>query len=139
VSYWLVWESLRFFFLWLGESLSSLVVSLFLRAFFLSHCWWRYRNKMFVFSVVMICSDGWSFVGRYTCGFLDEVRHPSAWNRLKFISSKTGNPFRYSDVDIIWSDCESKWRPNYMRFSDQFNWFQCLLDICIDVLFIITK
>jgi len=99
-------ESLRFFLraFWASLSLSSLVVTRFFSAFFLSHCWWRYRNNMFVFSVVIICSDGWSFVGRYTDGFFDEVRQPSDWNLVKFWTSNTGSPFRYSDVDIVWKD-----------------------------------
>lgn len=58
--------------------------SRFFAAFFLSHCWWRYRNKMFVFSVTMICSEGYSRVGRYTEGRrFDALHTESAWNLLK--------------------------------------------------------
>lgn len=58
--------------------------SRFFAAFFLSHCWWRYRSKMFVFSVTIICSDGYSRVGRYTDGRrFDALHTESAWNLLK--------------------------------------------------------
>lgn len=41
---------------------------------------------MFVFSVTMICSDGYSRVGRYTEGRRFEALHTeSAWNLLKLL------------------------------------------------------
>lgn len=70
----------------LSPSASTCSWSLFLAAFFLSHCWCRYRRRMFVFSVTMICSDGYSRVGRYTEGRRFEALHTeSAWNLLKLL------------------------------------------------------
>lgn len=57
----------------LGDvSLSRLarLQSRFFVVFFLSHCWCKYLNKIFVFSVVITCSAGWSFVQMYTEGRL---------------------------------------------------------------------
>lgn len=52
---------------------------------------------MFVFSVTMICSDGYSRVGRYTDGRrFDALHTESAWNLLKLFLLQTGSPFRKS-------------------------------------------
>lgn len=70
-----------------SSGVSRFMWSLFFWEFFLSHCWWRYLRRMLVFSVTIICSDGYSFVGRYTDGRLTQVRLPlSVWNRAKLFS-----------------------------------------------------
>lgn len=75
--------------------------SRFFAAFFLSHCWWRYRSRIFVFSVTIICSDGYSLVGRYTDGRrFDALHTESEWNLVKLFLLYTGNPFRKSPFSI---------------------------------------
>lgn len=92
--------------------------SRFFGAFFLSHVWCKYRNKMFFFSVMitasyyrwlikrssnkmmleLLCSAGMSDVGKYTEGlFIDEVLALS-YNE-KFSSLCTGKSFRNSPTD----------------------------------------
>lgn len=70
--------------------------------FFFSHCWWRYLNSIFVFSVTIICSDGISLVGKYIDGLFEQFLIPwSVLNNVKLCSSYDGRSFRNSITDIV--------------------------------------